>query len=216
MQDFVSGLLKEMETMLPHLFKGLWFGFIIVFPCIRYVKSENLVNAMTNTFNYKFLPSHQKGPKTKKCHKTLWKNMWGGQPEKSFIVYLKGALLYIIGFVKSLGWKVVSCHERWLAVGIFMWLLTLFQTHLPQFLPWWRCACQGLLLWTLSSNLGWHNRNPWPACFVPSPIHNILLVCFLLAHCDQITVRVYHNMGLFWSETTKWVKVWAFSLAKLT
>jgi len=31
MQDFVSGLLKEMETMLRHLFKGLWFWFIIYF-----------------------------------------------------------------------------------------------------------------------------------------------------------------------------------------
>ncbi len=71
MQDFVSGLLKEMETMLPHLFKGLWFGFIIIFPHIRYAKSWNLLNATKNTFNYKFLPGHQKGPKTKNCHKTL-------------------------------------------------------------------------------------------------------------------------------------------------
>jgi hypothetical protein len=79
-------------------------------------------------------------------------------------------------FVKGLGWKVVSCHKRSLAGGIFMGVLTLFQTHLPQFLPWWRCLCQGFLLWTLSSTLGCHNRNPWPGCFVPSPIFNILLV----------------------------------------
>ncbi len=101
-------------------------------------------------------------------------------------------------FVKCLGWKVVSCHERSLAAGIFWGLLTLFQTHLPQFLPCWRCLCQqGFLLRTLSSTLGSHNRNPWPGCFVPSPIQNILLVCFLLAHCYQISVMVYHNMGVF-------------------
>jgi hypothetical protein len=98
--------------------------------------------------------------------------MWGRQSQKSFIVYLKGALLYIIGFVKSLGWKVVSCHERSLASGIFMGLLPLFQTHLREFLPRWRCPCQGFLLWTLGSTLGCHNRNPWPGCFVPSSIHN--------------------------------------------
>jgi hypothetical protein len=43
---------------------------------------------------------------------------------------------YRYEFVKSLGWKVVSCDERSLAAGIFVGLLTLFQMHLPGFLPW--------------------------------------------------------------------------------
>ncbi len=139
-----------------------------------------------------------KGPQNKK----LWQNIAVEHATRTTAEKLYSVLegwitlhnrTYRDEFVKSLGWKVVSCNERSLAAGIFMGLLSLFQTHLPQFLPWWRCLCQGFLLWTLSSTLGCHNRNPWPVRFVPSPIHNILLVCFLLAHCDQIIVRIYHH-----------------------
>jgi hypothetical protein len=50
------------------------------------------------------------------------------------------------------------------------------------------------LVWCHPWMDGWMEKasRPWhPLLYV------ILLVCFLLAHCDQISVRVYRDLGVF-------------------
>jgi hypothetical protein len=95
---------------------------------------------MKNTFNYKFFPSHQKGPQNKKLSQNIMvEPVRRTTSEKLYSVFEGWITLhkrtYRDEFVKSLGWKVVSCDERSLAAGIVVGLLTVFQMDLPQFLP---------------------------------------------------------------------------------
>ncbi len=94
------------------------------FSFLGFVNSQNLLNPMKKTFNYKRFPSQQKGPKTKQnWHKKIWRNMRWRQSQKIFLVYLNGWLLYIIGLTRMSLWEPwmgnLSCHEKSLASGFF-------------------------------------------------------------------------------------------------
>jgi hypothetical protein len=165
----------------------IWLWFIIIIP-LKHLTIKYFLHTKKGPQNKKKLDTKKSG---KTCMKTTSENIysvfegWITLHNKTY----KNEFVRALDGKSFMPWKIPSFRRFF----FFFWVSNAFSDTLTSVLTLVKMALSGVPIVDLERHSWVPQQEPLTRVPWSSPIHNILFMCFLLAHCDQLSVLVYHH-----------------------